>query len=102
MVLSCGVAWREPEGLEGVRKVGRWWEFQANQAIGSLLLARLLMNAFLDQSGIELDSFGNRVLNPAQRESLPSTDRWMIPASRSDSERIDPWFLEIEQKNSFI
>jgi len=49
---------------------GRWWEFQANQAIGSLLLPRLLMNAFLDQSGIELDSSGNRILTPAQRESL--------------------------------
>jgi len=49
---------------------GRWWEFQANQAIGSLLLPRLLMNAFLDQSGIELDSSGNRILTPALRESL--------------------------------
>jgi hypothetical protein len=49
---------------------GRWWEFQANQAIGSLLLPRLLMNAFLDQSGIELDSSGSRILTPAQRESL--------------------------------
>jgi hypothetical protein len=33
---------------------GRWWEFQANQAIGSLLLPRPLMNAFLDESGIDL------------------------------------------------
>jgi len=49
---------------------GRWWEFQANQAIGSLLLPRLLMNAFLDQSGIELDSSGNSTLSPVQRESL--------------------------------
>jgi hypothetical protein len=49
---------------------GRWWEFQANQAIGSLLLPRSLMNAFLDQSGIELDSSGSRILTPAQRESL--------------------------------
>jgi hypothetical protein len=49
---------------------GRWWEFQANQAIGSLLLPRLLMNAFLDQSGFELDSSESRILNPAQRESL--------------------------------
>jgi hypothetical protein len=30
---------------------GRWWEFQANQAIGSLLLPRPLVNAFLDESG---------------------------------------------------
>jgi hypothetical protein len=49
---------------------GRWWEFQANQAIGSLLLPRLLVNAFLDQSGIEVDSSGSRSPTPAQRESL--------------------------------
>jgi hypothetical protein len=49
---------------------GRWWEFQANQAIGSLLLPRPLMNAFLDQSGIKLPSTGTRILTPAQRESL--------------------------------
>jgi hypothetical protein len=42
---------------------GRWWEFQANQAIGSLLLPRLLMNAFLDQSG-------SRNPAPEERESL--------------------------------
>jgi hypothetical protein len=28
------------------------------------------MNAFLDQSGIEFDSSGSRILAPAQRESL--------------------------------
>jgi hypothetical protein len=44
---------------------GRWWEFQANQAIGSLLLPRSLMNTFLDQSGT-----GSRILTPAERESL--------------------------------
>ena len=49
---------------------GRWWEFQANQAIGSLLLPRLLMDAFLDQSGIRPASFASRILTPAQRESL--------------------------------
>ena len=49
---------------------GRWWEFQANQAIGSLLLPTLVMNAFLDQSGIKPDSFGSGILTPAQRESL--------------------------------
>src|SRR4029077_5020300 len=49
---------------------GRWWEFQANQAIGSLLLPRLLVNAFLDQSGIRPASFASRILTPAQRESL--------------------------------
>src|SRR5246500_3192287 len=49
---------------------GRWWEFQANQAIGSLLLPRPLMHAFLDQSGIKLDASGSRILTPSQRESL--------------------------------
>jgi hypothetical protein len=49
---------------------GRWWEFQANQAIGSLLLPRPIMNSFLDQSGTEGDPSGTRILTPAQRESL--------------------------------
>jgi hypothetical protein len=49
---------------------GRWWEFQANQAIGSLLLPSLLMNAFLNQSGIKPASLGSSVLTPAQREAL--------------------------------
>jgi hypothetical protein len=49
---------------------GRWWEFQANQAIGSLLLPRPIMNPFLDQSGTEGDPSGTRILTPAQRESL--------------------------------
>jgi hypothetical protein len=47
---------------------GRWWEFQANQAIGSLLLPRLLMNAFLDQSGITPASVESRILTSAERD----------------------------------
>jgi hypothetical protein len=49
---------------------GRWWEFQANQAIGSLLLPKSLMNAFLDHSEIKPASFRSGILTPAQRESL--------------------------------
>jgi hypothetical protein len=49
---------------------GRWWEFQANQAIGSLLLPRSLMNAFLDQSGVKPDSSGRCNLTLSERESL--------------------------------
>ena len=49
---------------------GRWWEFQANQAIGSLLLPRPLMDALLDESEIEIDSSETRILTPTQRESL--------------------------------
>jgi hypothetical protein len=49
---------------------GKWWEFQANQAMGSLLLPSPLMYAFLDQSGINSASFGSDILSPAQRDSL--------------------------------
>jgi len=49
---------------------GRWWEFQANQAIGSLLLPRPLMDALLDESEIEIDSSETRILTPTRRESL--------------------------------
>ena len=49
---------------------GRWWEFQANQAMGSLLLPSPLMHAFLDQSGINPASFRSGILTPAQHESL--------------------------------
>ena len=49
---------------------GRWWEFQANQAIGSLLLPKILVDAFLDQSGIEFASVRGGMLTPTQRESL--------------------------------
>ena len=42
---------------------GRWWEFQANQAIGSLLLPRPLVNAFLEESGSSIQV-------PGERESL--------------------------------
>jgi hypothetical protein len=49
---------------------GRWWEFQANQAMGSLLLPGLLINAFLERSGIEPFSFASGILAPAEREAL--------------------------------
>jgi hypothetical protein len=49
---------------------GRWWEFQANQAIGSLLLPRSLMNVFCDQCGIGVDSSGSLMLVSSERESL--------------------------------
>ena len=48
---------------------GKWWEFQANQAMGSLLLPSPLMHAFLEQSGIN-PSIGSGTLTPPQRESL--------------------------------
>ena len=42
---------------------GRWWEFQANQAIGSLLVPRPLLKTFLDESGSPIPV-------PGERESL--------------------------------
>src|SRR6516162_7440465 len=44
---------------------GKWWEFQANQAMGSLLLPSPLMHAFLHQSGINPASFGSGILTPS-------------------------------------
>jgi hypothetical protein len=38
--------------------------------MGSLLLPRPLVHAFLDQSGIRLDSSGRSSLTPSQRELL--------------------------------
>jgi len=49
---------------------GRWWEFQANQAIGSLLLPRVLVTAFLDESGVRADSSAIRLLTVVQRQAL--------------------------------
>jgi hypothetical protein len=57
---------------------GRWWEFQANQAIGSLLLPRPLMHNFLDQSEVHLDPSGNRILSPEQREPLAKRAAWIF------------------------
>ena len=52
---------------------GRWWEFQANQAIGSLLLPRSVMHMFVGQPGIKRDSFGSPILTFAQRQALAKT-----------------------------
>jgi hypothetical protein len=49
---------------------GRWWEFQANQAMGSLLLPSALINAFLKRSGIEPSSFASHVVTPPEREAI--------------------------------
>ena len=49
---------------------GRWWEFQANQAMGSLLLPSALIDAFLKRSGIERSSFASCVVTPPEREAI--------------------------------
>jgi hypothetical protein len=47
---------------------GRWWEFQANKAIGGLLLPRPLVEATLAKFCVEAGLLGQRVLPPDKRE----------------------------------
>jgi hypothetical protein len=47
---------------------GRWWEFQANKAIGGLLMPRPLVLAALAQFCVEAGLLGQRVLPPEKRE----------------------------------
>jgi len=46
---------------------GKWWEFQANQVIGALLLPKMLLIKALDQFLIESGTFGTKILDPRQR-----------------------------------
>lgn len=48
---------------------GRWWEFQANKAIGGLLLPRSLAEAALEKLCVEAGLLGQRVLPPEKREA---------------------------------
>ncbi len=47
---------------------GRWWEFQANQAMGALLLPRLLVESTLDQLLVANGALGLRLLEQRRRE----------------------------------
>jgi hypothetical protein len=51
-----------PDAIPGLQKQtnydGRWWEFQANQAIGALLLPKLLVEKCLDSLFAIRGSFG--------------------------------------------
>lgn len=47
---------------------GRWWEFQANRAIGGLLLPRSLVELCLASLVEEKGSFKRRVLDASRRE----------------------------------
>lgn len=46
---------------------GKWWEFQANSAMGSLLLPRILVERALEQFLISQGSFGLKRIDPARR-----------------------------------
>lgn len=47
---------------------GRWWEFQANRAIGGLLLPKLLMAQCLERLLVPRGSLGKRVLPEEHRD----------------------------------
>jgi hypothetical protein len=48
---------------------GRWWEFQANKAIGGLLMPRRLVETALEKFCVEACHLGQRVLRPDKREA---------------------------------
>jgi hypothetical protein len=52
---------------------GRWWEFQANKAIGGLLMPRRLVETALEKFCIEAGSLGQRVFPPEKREVAART-----------------------------
>ena len=60
------------DAVSGIQKRstydGRWWEFQANQTIGALLLPKSLVEQCLDQIVTTTGSFGIRQLKSENRE----------------------------------
>ncbi|MCY4398363.1 MAG: hypothetical protein OXE96_03330 [Gemmatimonadetes bacterium] len=66
-------------GATGTSYHGKWWEWQANQAIGGLLLPRELVETCVESLTEEQGLLGTRVLPTTQRE----------PASRLLSEVFD-------------
>lgn len=48
---------------------GRWWEFQANKAMGALLLPRALVEQCIDSLLVSRGLLGRRVLDGARRTS---------------------------------
>jgi len=47
---------------------GRWWEFQANRAIGALLMPKELFLKFMEQFLEQRGTFGLPILPPGRRE----------------------------------
>jgi len=52
-----------------MRYDGRWWEYQANRAIGALLLPRPLLQISLGDLLVTKGSFGRHVLERSRREA---------------------------------
>lgn len=59
---------REGETASSRRYDGQWWEFQANQAIGALLMPRQLVEIALESFVEVRGALGSRVLPQGQRE----------------------------------
>lgn len=58
-----------PDGPKVTRGYdGRWWEFQANKAIGGLLMPRALVEFALREFCVETGGLGQRILPPENRE----------------------------------
>ena len=59
------------EGIQDRRNIdyrGRWWEYQANLAIGGLLLPRQLVKIALETFLVEKGRLGTKVLDTTRRE----------------------------------
>jgi hypothetical protein len=52
---------------------GRWWELQANKAIGALLIPRSLISILLAAFLIKLGRFESVIIDPARREDAVRT-----------------------------
>jgi hypothetical protein len=65
-ILCRDAPWKEPTVIRGYD--GRWWEFQANKAIGGLLMPRRLVELALEGFTTEVGSLGYRTLAPENRE----------------------------------
>jgi hypothetical protein len=59
------------EAIEGNRKHygGEWWEFQANAAMGHLLMPRPLLEKAVEQFLVAVGNLGGRRIDPARYES---------------------------------
>ena len=59
------------EGIQDSKRFNRpvpWWEYQANLAIGGLLIPRQLVMITLEPYLMEKGRLGNKILDPAQKE----------------------------------
>lgn len=65
--ILCREVVEAPRGRSGYN--GQWWEFQANRAIGGLLMPRPLVEQALQDFCVEAGGLGQRVLSPEKRDA---------------------------------